>query len=124
MSNTQYLHWTFPTKLSGNNEPMQQICRRILADNIKLMIEKRQLSVRGWALEHNLDPRQMDRLVKRQYSTTVDTLEQIAEAIGVQPWQLLVPNMSLEALPMLVMGSVERDLYENVRALVKKAQDK
>ena len=101
---------------------MDKISRRILADNIGRMIQKSGASVRGWAMSNKLDVRQIDRLTKKQFATTVDTLDEIAAAIGVQPWQLLVPNMTTENPPLLVMSPTERELYERVRLIVKAAQ--
>lgn len=107
---------------------MDKISRRILADNITRMIDKSggpiRGKVRGWALDNKLDVRKIDRLVKKEYATTVDTLDEIAAAIGCQPWQLLVPNMRLDDLPMLVMGQSERELYNRIRALIADSEKK
>ena len=101
---------------------MDKISRRILADNIGRMIEKSRGSVRGWALSNKLDPRQIDRLTKREFATTVDTLDEIAEAIGVQPWQLLVPNMNPDSPPLLVMSKTERELFQRIQSIVNSAK--
>ena len=107
---------------------MSRITRRILADNIIRMIDRDghgvRGKVRGWAVANKLDTRQIDRIVKQEFATTVDTLGEIAAAIGCQPWQLLVPNMNLNELPMLVMSPSERELYERIRALLSKADTK
>lgn len=107
---------------------MDKISRRILADNITRMIDKSggpiRGKVRGWALDNKLDVRKIDRLVKKEYATTVDTLDEIAAAIGCQPWQLLVPNMTPDNLPLLVMSDTERELYKKISDLIKSAADK
>lgn len=107
---------------------MAIVSRRILADNIARMINKSggpvRGKVRGWALAHDLDARQIDRIVKQQYAITVDTLDELAAAIGCQPWQLLVPNMTTDGLPLLVMSDIERELYAKIRALVQGMNDK
>lgn len=101
---------------------MDKIARRILSDNVRRMMDKaRARSVRQWAMSNGLDVRQMDRIVKGEHAVTLDTLDVIAEKIGCQPWQLLVPNMDPHDLPMLVMRSDERELYERVRALIQQA---
>ena len=97
---------------------MNLTARRILAANIKRMIEASGMSVRRWALQNKLDVRQIDRLTKQEFSSTIDTLTEIAQRIGCQPWQLLVPNMDLSDLPMLVMSQAERELYAKVQALI------
>lgn len=104
--------------MRGYHPPMNLVTRRILAANIKRMIEKSEMSVRGWALQNRLDVRQIDRITKQEFATTIDTLTEIAERIGCQPWQLLVPNMDLSDLPMLVMSQAERELYQKVRAVI------
>lgn len=107
---------------------MDKICRRILADNISRMISGGDGDVRGkvssWAATNKLQQRQIDRVLKQKYATTIDTLEEIAAAIGCQPWQLLVPNMRMDDLPMLVMGQAERAIYERIRALIQEADKK
>lgn len=107
---------------------MTNISRRILADNISRMISKDDGNlrgkVRGWAEANGLKQRQIDRITKGEFSTTVDTLDEIAAAIGCQPWQLLVPNMRLDDLPMLVMGQSERELYNRIRALIADSEKK
>lgn len=107
---------------------MDKICRRILADNMARMIGGDggdvRGKVRGWATANKLQQRQIDRILKQEYATTIDTLEEIAAAIGCQPWQLLVPNMRMDDLPMLVMGQSERELYERIKALIQKVEGK
>lgn len=107
---------------------MDKISRRILADNITRMIDKGGGSirgkVRGLAMANELPQKQIDRITKKECATTVDTLDEIAAAIGCQPWQLLVPNMDLSNLPMLVMGQAEREIYNRIRALIAEADNK
>lgn len=107
---------------------MPNISRRILADNIIRMISKDdgivRGKVRGWAMANELPQKQIDRITKKECATTVDTLDEIAAAIGCQPWQLLVPNMDLNNPPMLVMGQAEREIYNRIRALIAEADNK
>jgi hypothetical protein len=101
---------------------MDKISRRILADNIDRMVKKRAgTSVRAWAMSAGLDVRQIARITRQEHACTVDTLDEIAQAIGCQPWQLLVPNMTPENLPLLVMTPVERELYNKIHALIKES---
>lgn len=98
---------------------MAHLSRTVLADNIKRMIERKGVSLRAWAMQHKLHQRQIDRIVKEECSTTLDTLDEIAERLGVQAWQLLVPNMRIDELPSLQLSKVERELYERIAALAK-----
>ena len=72
-------------------------------------------------MDNGMDVRQMNRIAGEKHAATVDTLDLLAERIGCQPWQLLVPNMDPDNLPMLVMGKAERELYDRVRALLAQA---
>ena len=96
---------------------VKHLSRRILADNVQRMIEKRGVSLRAWALSHKLQQKAIDRIVKAEYATTIDTLDLLADRLGIQAWQLLVPNMRLDELPTLQFSKEERDLYERIRTL-------
>ena len=98
---------------------MSEATRRILGDNLKRMIEAHGGSVLPWANAHKLKQRSIDRLIKSENAATVDTLEEIAEAVGLQAWQLLVPDLDLRNPPVLSPGREERELYDRIRALMR-----
>lgn len=41
----------------------------------------------------------LDRIRRKTHATSVDTLEQIADVFGVEPWQLLRPSIEPSASP-------------------------
>ena len=93
--------------------------KKILGDNIKAMIDKVSPSVRAWAIAHKLDQKKVDRLVKAQTAVSLDTLDEIAAAVGLQPWQLLVAKLDADHPPRIAVTETEVLLYERLRKLVR-----
>lgn len=54
------------------------------------------------------------RVVKASNATNIDTLDGLAEVFGLQPWQLLVENLSPKALPHLVDPALLTELRQIV----------
>ena len=67
--------------------------RKILADNLARMIRKRKISARGFARELKVCPRTFHHILSAKSSTGIDTIELLARDLGLETWQLLVPNM-------------------------------
>jgi hypothetical protein len=99
----------------GDDRPAPTALQEVLADNIRQLVwrhhdrtrarrtsrrvggvevEKRP-SVNAWATAHGLDDKIMHRVLGPR-SITIVTLEQIARAAGLEPWQLLVPRLNPE----------------------------
>ena len=93
--------------------------KKILGDNIRAMIDKDSSSVRAWALSRKLDQKKVDRLVKAETAVSLDTLDEIAAAVGLQPWQLLVAKLDPLHPPHIAVTETEVLLYERLRKLVK-----
>lgn len=65
----------------------------------------------------------ISRLRNGDVDANLDTLERLATAFHVQPWQLLVPNIEPASLPVLQsVNEQERRLYERIRDAVKEIQ--
>jgi hypothetical protein len=100
--------------------------RAVLADNLKRLIEAesrgrdRPLSIRAWAMSKNLDVRMIDRLTKRQHAITLDNLEKIATACGLQPWHLLVPGLDPNSPPDAKFTAEDRATLAKLRSLLSK----
>jgi hypothetical protein len=97
--------------------------RAILASNLRRMIERatpagERVSVRAWALGKDLDVRMIDRLVKGQHAVTLDSLEKIASACGLQPWHLLVEDMDPSATPEPPITPEDRAMLTKLRRLL------
>lgn len=91
--------------------------KKILAGNIRAMIEKERLTVRGWAMRHELSQKKIDRIVKEENAISLDTLDEVATALGLMPWQLLVADMDLSHPPKLAVTETELKLYERLKVL-------
>lgn len=53
------------------------------------------------ATEAKIGPGSATRIKDRQTSVGLDVLDSVASALGVEPWQLMVPELDPEALPAL-----------------------
>jgi hypothetical protein len=93
--------------------------KKILAENIKAMIANELLTVRGWAMRHKLEQKKIDRIVKEENAVSLDTLDEIASALGLMSWQLLVVNLDLSHPPKIAVTETELKLYERLKVLVK-----
>lgn len=96
--------------------------RGVLAANLRLLIERASKqgvrpSVRSWATGKGLDVR-LVRLLKGQHAVTLDNLEKIAEACGLQPWQLLVEDMGGPAAQPPQITDADRELLKRLRHLL------
>lgn len=47
-------------------------------------------------------------------ATTIDNVAKTAKAFGLEPWQLLVPNLDPENLPRLFDKSEEKALFSHI----------
>jgi hypothetical protein len=93
--------------------------KKILAENIKTMIANESLTVRGWALRHKLEQKKIDRIVKEENAASLDTLDEIANSLGLMSWQLLVAGLDLSNPPKIAVTETELKLYERLKVLVK-----
>lgn len=96
----------------------QNRSRRILARNLRRLIDAQGTSVRAWALARELDVRLIDRLTKGQHAVTLDKLEDIATAVGCQPWQLLLENFDPQSPPDAPISPEERTMLARLRRLL------
>lgn len=96
----------------------EQTSRTIIATNLRRMIDANELSVRAWALERGLDVRMIDRLTKGEHSVTIDKLEEIAAALGLKAWQLMLPDLDLEAPPDAPISEEDRKMLAKLRRLL------
>lgn len=92
--------------------------RKILAGNIRALIEREALSIRGWALKHGLQQKAIDRIVKEENAASIDTLDEIADALGLMPWQLLIADLDLSNAPRLAVSEAEIQLVSRLKAML------
>jgi hypothetical protein len=89
--------------------------REILSANVSALIERSGLSMSAWAREHGLKPKRVHRALTQEHSTTLDVVESIAAAAGLQAWQLLMPGLDPANPPVFTITQSERDLYARLR---------
>ena len=97
--------------------------RAIVALNVQRMIDAEtpkgaRPSVRAWAMARGLNVRLIDRLVKREHAVTLDTLQEIADACGLKPWQLLLEDLDPAAPAEAPISEDERMLLKRLRRLL------
>ena len=66
-----------------------------------------------------IDQRTVGRILNQEHSCGMNQLEAIAEAFDLLTWQLLVPNLNPKSPPVSEFTKTERDLYKQLRALIK-----
>lgn len=72
------------------------------------------------AKKTGLSTSSVSRLLNGQVDATLETVERIAQAFQVAPWQLLVPNIEPDNLPALQPRTKhEQRLLEGVRELAR-----
>lgn len=95
--------------------------RRVLGANITRLMQARQnlnsnpkLSKRA-----GIGIATISRIINGETAATLDTLTRLAEAFGVQSWQLLVPNLDPKSPQILRSSSPqEAELYERLRKVI------
>jgi transcriptional regulator with XRE-family HTH domain len=92
--------------------------RAILASNLRRMIDAEELSVRAWALKRELDVKMIDRLTKGEHAVTLDKLEEIAQAVGLKPWMLLIEDLDPENPPDAPISDEDRRMLLRLRRLL------
>ena len=97
--------------------------RDILAANLRRMIEAdtpkgSRPSVRAWALSRGLDVRMIDRLAKGQHAVTLDKLDEIAQALGLKAWHLLVEDLKPGEAPERPISEEDLALMRRLRRLL------
>lgn len=97
--------------------------RATLAANLRRMIaagtpEGEKPSVNAWAQSKGLSVRLIDRLSKGEHAVTLDKLDEIAEACGLKPWQLLLEDLDPKNPPEAPVTEDERRMLTRLRKLL------
>lgn len=90
--------------------------KKILAENIRALIDKSGLTVRGWAISNKLDQRKIDRIVKQDNAVSLDSLDEIADRLGLASWQLICAWVD-DQPPHLAITETELKLYARLKEL-------
>lgn len=74
--------------------PKSSPARAIVAENVSAAIEASGQSLRSWSESRGMHPEQVRRAAKG-LGLTLESLQDVAGAVGVPPWRLLLPAMRL-----------------------------
>ena len=92
----------------------------ILSDNIASLMADRQITSDAQLGKlATIDQKSIWRIRNRDQSPTVDTLEKLASAFGLQAWQMLIPNLDPKNPPVFVITDTERQLYKRLNAVAR-----
>lgn len=67
-----------------------------------------------------LNVRMIDRLLGGENSVTLDKIEEIAQAVGLEPWQLLLPDLDPSAPADAPISEEDRAMLSKLRRLLGK----
>jgi len=96
----------------------------VLAQNLKALMQskagpKSQLAL---AKKSGVGQATIGRILREETAASIDTVEEIAAAYGLQAWQLMVAGMDPTNPPVLVpISKAERALYDSLKAAMKEA---
>lgn len=94
--------------------------RQILSDNLKRLMQANSITQKGIELAakkagNPIDQTYVGRILRNEVAATVEKLESISAAFGLQTWQLLIPHLDPTNLPILQLDPLEKQLYEKIR---------
>lgn len=69
-------------------------------------------------MSRGLDVRLIDRLTKGQHAITLDKLQELADALGLQAWQLLIDDLDPSSPPDAPMSDEDRAMLRKLRRLL------
>lgn len=103
----------------------KQDIRKIISANVKALLRHEQRADAGWEpgpsalMRKNFANGTAQRILAGETSYGVEMVDRIAEAFGVEPWQLLVPDLDVADRPFLSdapaewpFSMVDREAYE------------
>jgi hypothetical protein len=94
MSNAEIKSWPYLTHRVGNTSEVAKFdSKKLAAERVEYLRTQRDkdASRRNWALGKKLPVKTVERIENAMHAITLDTLDLVAEAAGVEPWQLIAP---------------------------------
>lgn len=93
---------------------MKLTAKQVLAANVGAILKHAKSTPNSWM---NTDAKRMAvHRAKRGHNITIDTLQEIADKAGLEPWHLLVPNLDVANPPVFALSEHEKRLYANLQA--------
>ena len=104
--------------MKGKRKPpkIPGVLRHIVGNNVRQLMEVRFHlqgdKVRALAAKSGIGKTSIDRIIKGQTGVNIDYIEDLAEALDVSSYQLLIPDLDARN-PQIVNGATEaeRQLY-------------
>lgn len=101
------------------NKPLTEV----LAENVRALMDERGLKQTGVAKNATragkpIDQRTVGRVLAGEFPAQVTTLDGLAAGIGVEPWQLLVPNLDPKSLPKPVVPDLTEEQLSQVERVL------
>lgn len=93
--------------------------RRLFADNLKAAMKYRGMSQGDIRRRTGLAQSTVGRAMSMSHAPDLDTISKICNAVGYEPWQLLLPGFEPEHPPFIPrLTAQERALYDKFRSLL------
>ena len=92
----------------------------VLSTNLKALMQASEdlRSQAALGKKCGIDQRTVGRILNEEHSPQLKQIEAIANAFGLLPWQLLVPDLDPKNPPVCKHTRVEKGLYDKLRRLV------
>lgn len=100
------------------SKPSVDPAKLLLADNLtRLMADSRDLkTIKQLSAASGVSTGTIDRLRKAEVAAGIDNLRLLADAFGLQAWQMLVPNLDTTNHPLLEAESLRlKQLYTTLK---------
>lgn len=91
--------------------------RAILTANVRKLVGNE--SVRAWAMARGLNVRLIERITEGDHNTTLEKVDEIANACGVPAWQLLLPDFEPGTKLEPPITQADRDLLARLKGLLQ-----
>ncbi len=90
--------------------------RKALAANLRAYMEQKRVTQMALAASSGVSQSTVARILKGAVAVDLDTLEQVANGMGLQSWQLLVPFLDPENPPAIAdKTALEAEIMDRLR---------
>lgn len=83
--------------------------KEILAGNLRMLMRREKLTARKLAGKADIAPATMSKIMNLRSAANLDTLNSLAKALNVEPWMLILDNLSED----MVTGSGLRSMMRS-----------
>lgn len=81
---------------------VKKLAREALAENLTRMIRENsngKPNVHAWATSKKLDVKRIQRLTGEDTAVKLSTLQEVADGLGIEVWELLYPDLDMRQRP-------------------------